>query len=103
MKDLQIKIKLWALQSELFEMSLAIEKRMKEEKGLIPNVDFFSATVYHSMNIPHDLFTPIFAVSRTSGWIAHILEQYRDNRIMRPRAKYIGEQNRKYVPIEERP
>ena len=89
-------------QSELFEMSLAIEKRMKEEKGLIPNVDFFSATVYHSMNIPHDLFTPIFAVSRTSGWIAHILEQYRDNRIMRPRAKYIGEQNRKYVPIEER-
>ncbi|MBV2114984.1 citrate synthase [Staphylococcus epidermidis] len=88
-------------QSELFEMSLAIEKRMKEEKGLIPNVDFFSATVYHSMNIPHDLFTPIFAVSRTSGWIAHILEQYRDNRIMRPRAKYIGEQNRKYVPIEE--
>jgi len=54
------------------------------------------------MNIPHDLFTPIFAVSRASGWIAHILEQYRDNRIMRPRAKYIGEQNRKYVPIEER-
>ena len=89
-------------QSELYEMSLAIEKRMKEEKGLIPNVDFFSATVYHSMDIPHDLFTPIFAVSRTSGWIAHILEQYRDNRIMRPRANYIGETNRKYVPIEER-
>lgn len=89
-------------QSELYEMSLAIEKRMKEEKGLIPNVDFFSASVYHSMNIPHDLFTPIFAVSRTSGWIAHILEQYRDNRIMRPRANYIGETNRKYVPIEER-
>ena len=86
-------------QSELYEMSLAIEKRMKEEKGLIPNVDFFSATVYHSMDIPHDLFTPIFAVSRTSGWIAHILEQYRDNRIMRPRANYIGETNRKYVPI----
>ncbi|MEN2382084.1 citrate synthase [Staphylococcus warneri] len=89
-------------QSELYEMSLAIEKRMKEEKVLIPNVDFFSATVYHSMDIPHDLFTPIFAVSRTSGWIAHILEQYRDNRIMRPRANYIGETNRKYVPIEER-
>lgn len=89
-------------QSELYEMSLAIEKRMKEEKGLIPNVDFFSASVYHSMDIPHDLFTPIFAVSRTSGWIAHILEQYRDNRIMRPRANYIGETNRKYVPIEER-
>ncbi|RIO41395.1 citrate synthase [Staphylococcus pasteuri] len=88
--------------SELYEMSLAIEKRIKEEKGLIPNVDFFSATVYHSMDIQHDLFTPIFAVSRTSGWIAHILEQYRDNRIMRPRANYIGETDRKYLPIEER-
>ena len=54
------------------------------------------------MDIPHDLFTPIFAVSRTSGWIAHILEQYRDNRIMRPRANYIGETDRKYLPIEER-
>ena len=71
-------------------------------KRLNSNVDFFSATVYHSMNIPHDLFTPIFAVSRTSGWIAHILEQYRDNRIMRPRAQYIGEKDSKYVPIEER-
>ena len=70
---------------------------------VIQELNIFSATVYHSMNIPHDLFTPIFAVSRTSGWIAHILEQYRDNRIMRPRAKYIGEQNRKYVSIEERP
>lgn len=75
---------------------------MKEKKGLIANVDFYSATVYHSLNIPHDLFTPIFAVSRTAGWIAHIFEQYRDNRIMRPRAKYIGEKDRKYVPIEER-
>ena len=88
--------------SELYDISIAIEKRMKEEKGLIPNVDFFSATVYHSMDIPHDLFTPIFAVSRTSGWTAHILEQYRDNRIMRPRANYVGETNRKYLPIEER-
>ena len=76
--------------------------RRERRKRTYSNVDFFSATVYHSMNIPHDLFTPIFAVSRASGWIAHILEQYRDNRIMRPRAKYIGEQNRKYVPIEER-
>ena len=84
-------------QSELFDISLAIEKRMKDEKGLI---DFFSATVYHSMNIPHDLFTPIFAV-RTSGWIAYI-RTIRDNRIMRPRAQYIGEKDSKYVPIEER-
>ncbi|MGL6146533.1 MAG: citrate/2-methylcitrate synthase, partial [Macrococcoides caseolyticum] len=75
---------------------------LKEKKGLLPNVDFYSATVYHSMGIEHDLFTPIFAVSRTSGWIAHILEQYKDNRIIRPRANYIGEVGRKYVPVEER-
>ncbi|MFF6439212.1 citrate/2-methylcitrate synthase, partial [Staphylococcus aureus] len=60
------------------------------------------ASVYHCMEIPHDLFTPIFAVSRSAGWIAHILEQYKDNRIMRPGAKYIGETNRKYIPLEER-
>ena len=75
---------------------------MKEEKGLLPNVDFFSATVYHSMGIDHDLFTPIFAISRMSGWTAHILEQYRTNRIMRPRAEYTGERDRKYEPIENR-
>lgn len=89
-------------QKELFDMSVKIADIMEAEKGLLPNVDFYSATVYHSMGIDHDLFTPIFAVSRTSGWIAHILEQYRDNRIMRPRATYIGETNRKYEPIEKR-
>ena len=77
-------------------------KTNEGRKRAYSNVDFFSATVYHSMDIPHDLFTPIFAVSRTAGWTAHILEQYRDNRIMRPRAKYIGEKDRKYIPIEER-
>ena len=74
----------------------------ERRKGLLPNVDFFSATVYHSMGIDHDLFTPIFAVSRMAGWTAHILEQYRENRIMRPRAEYTGERNRKYEPIENR-
>ncbi|WP_414046106.1 citrate synthase [Macrococcus equi] len=89
-------------QKELFDMSVKIAEILKEEKGLLPNVDFYSATVYHSMGIEHDLFTPIFAVSRTAGWIAHILEQYSDNRIIRPRATYVGEVGRKYVPIEER-
>ena len=89
-------------QKHLYDISVKIEDIMKERTGIIANVDFYSATVYHSMNIPHDLFTPIFAISRTSGWLAHIFEQYRDNRIMRPRAKYIGETNREYVPIEER-
>ncbi|WP_053037841.1 citrate synthase [Staphylococcus haemolyticus] len=102
LREMSRKITSETGRSELYDISIAIEKRMKEEKGLIPNVDFFSATVYHSMDIPHDLFTPIFAVSRTSGWTAHILEQYRDNRIMRPRANYVGETNRKYLPIEER-
>ncbi|HLR19844.1 MAG TPA: citrate synthase [Staphylococcus sp.] len=102
LKEMSKKITAETGQSELFDISVKIADKMKSEKGLIANVDFFSATVYHSMNIQHDLFTPIFAVSRTSGWIAHILEQYRDNRIMRPRAEYIGEKDRKYEPIEER-
>lgn len=102
LKEMSRKITEETGQKQLFDISVKIAEQMKEKKGLIANVDFYSATVYHSLNIPHDLFTPIFAVSRTAGWIAHIFEQYRDNRIMRPRAKYIGEKERKYVPIEER-
>ena len=70
-------------------MSVKMEKHGRR-KGLIPNVDFYSASVYHCMEIPHDLFTPIFAVSRSAGWIAHILEQYKDNRIMRPRRNILA-------------
>ena len=102
LKEMSRKITSETGQSQLFDISVKIADKMKKEKSLIANVDFFSATVYHSLNIEHDLFTPIFAVSRTSGWIAHILEQYEDNRIMRPRAHYVGEVNRTYVPIEER-
>ncbi len=102
LKEMSRKITDETGQKELYDISVKIADILKEQKGLLPNVDFYSATVYHSMNIEHDLFTPIFAVSRTSGWIAHILEQYADNRIMRPRAEYIGEVHRKYVPISER-
>ncbi|PTH15088.1 citrate synthase [Staphylococcus agnetis] len=102
LKEMSHKITEETVQSELFEISLKIADIVKQEKGLLPNVDFYSATVYHSMGIDHDLFTPIFAVSRTSGWVAHILEQLRNNRIMRPRATYIGETDRKYEPIEKR-
>ena len=63
---------------------------IKEQKGLNANVDFYSASTYYSLGIPIDLFTPIFAVSRMSGWTAHILEQYRNNRLIRPRAEYTG-------------
>ncbi|GAA0333270.1 citrate synthase [Bacillus carboniphilus] len=85
-----------------YEMSTKIEEIVTSEKGLPPNVDFYSASVYHSLGIDHDLFTPIFAVSRVSGWLAHILEQYANNRLIRPRAQYTGPGMQKYVPINER-
>ena len=74
-----------------FEISKTIEDIVYKKKGLLPNVDFYSASVYYSMGIPLDLYTPIFAFSRTSGWLAHILEQYTNNRIYRPRALYKGD------------
>lgn len=89
-------------QSKWYDMSIKIEDYIKENKGLPANVDFYSASVYHSLGIEHDLFTPIFAVSRTSGWLAHILEQYENNRLIRPRAEYVGPENQTYKPVDER-
>jgi citrate synthase len=85
-----------------YEMSRRVEEVMMREKGLYPNVDFFSASAYYMMGIPLDLYTPIFAVSRISGWTGHILEQYADNKLIRPRAEYIGARDLSYVPIAER-
>jgi len=86
-----------------YDMSRRIEKLMNEEKKLNSNVDFYSASVYYMLGVPIDLFTPIFAVSRVSGWTAHVLEQYEHNRLIRPRAEYIGpEYPQPYVPIEKR-
>ena len=86
-----------------FEMSERIEALMKAEKKLNPNVDFYSASTYHSLGIAIDLFTPIFAVSRVAGWTAHVLEQYANNRLIRPRAEYIGpEYPQRYAPLEAR-
>lgn len=73
-----------------YTMSTMIDDIMREKKDLLPNVDFYSATVYYSMGIPTDLFTPIFAASRVSGWLAHMLEQWKNNRIYRPRGKWVG-------------
>ena len=87
---------------EYYEMSVKIDDYFTKAKGILPNVDFYSATVYHSLGIDHDLFTPIFAVSRMAGWTAHILEQYENNRLIRPRAEYVGPDLRKYVPVEDR-
>jgi citrate synthase len=86
-----------------YDMSRRIEKIINEEKKLNSNVDFYSASVYYMLGIPPDLFTPIFAVSRVSGWTAHVLEQYENNRLIRPRAEYIGpEYPQAYVPVEAR-
>ncbi|ADU31462.1 citrate synthase [Evansella cellulosilytica] len=89
-------------ETKWYEMSIKIDEIVSGEKGLLPNVDFYSASVYHSLGIEHDLFTPIFAVSRVSGWIAHILEQYDNNRLIRPRAEYTGPSVQKWLPVEER-
>lgn len=88
--------------SKWYEISRKVEEVMMSEKGLFPNVDFFSASTYYSMGIPLDLYTPIFAVSRISGWTAHILEQYAENKLIRPRAEYVGERDVPYVLIGER-
>jgi citrate synthase len=86
-----------------FDMSQRIEALVKGEKKLNANVDFYSASTYYALGIPIDLFTPIFAVSRVSGWTAHVLEQYANNRLIRPRADYVGpEYPQRYVPVEQR-
>ena len=89
-------------ESKWYDMSQRIEQLMLEKKGMYPNVDFYSASTYYLMGIPLDLYTPIFAVSRISGWTGHILEQYGNNKLIRPRAEYIGKRDQKYVPIGER-
>lgn len=89
----------------LYELSAKIEQIMAREvgaKGIYPNVDFYSATTYHSIGLKLDLFTPMFAMSRVSGWAGHCLEQLADNRLFRPAARYVGPHDAAYVPIEKR-
>lgn len=85
-----------------YEMSKLIDQTMQDKKGLMPNVDFYSATVYYSMGIPTDLFTPIFAASRVGGWCAHVIEQYSKNRIYRPRGEYTGPTGLTWSPVGSR-
>ncbi|MFZ1700706.1 MAG: citrate synthase [Pyrinomonadaceae bacterium] len=89
-------------ESKWYDMSQRIEKIMHDDKGMFPNVDFYSASTYYMMGIALDMYTPIFAVSRISGWTGHILEQYADNKLIRPRAEYVGKRDLKYAPISER-
>ncbi|MEF8778814.1 MAG: citrate synthase [Natronomonas sp.] len=85
-----------------YEYSTTVEEYLTEEKGLAPNVDFYSASTYYQMGIPVDIYTPIFAMSRVGGWIAHVLEQYDDNRLIRPRSRYVGPEEQTVTPIDER-
>lgn len=88
--------------SVTYELFRAVEIAMQRKKGLYCNVDFYCASVYRSLGIPLDLFTPLFAIGRSGGWTAHVMEQHQDNRLIRPRARYTGEAPRPYVRIDQR-
>jgi citrate synthase len=89
-------------QRKWYDYSVEIMETVKAEKGLAPNVDFFSASVYYMLGIEPDLYTPIFAMSRTAGWTAHLLEQWDGNRLIRPRAEYVGPKGKTFTPLADR-
>ena len=84
------------------EISRFLEEEIRERKGIRPNVDFYCATVYYALGLPVDLYTPLFAMGRIAGWSAHVMEQHADNRLIRPRAEYVGEMDLKWIPMDER-
>ena len=86
----------------LYQIAMEIEKIVIEKKGIYPNVDFYSAVVQHCLGIPKDYYTTIFAIARTPGWLAHVMEQHEDNRLIRPTSRYEGPMDNKYVPVEIR-
>ncbi|WP_306053524.1 citrate synthase [Natronococcus wangiae] len=94
-------------ENKWYNYTTTIERYLTEEKGLVekgiaPNVDFYSGSVYYQLGIPIDMYTPIFAMSRVGGWIAHVLEYQEDNRLIRPRSRYVGPDDQEFVPLEER-
>ena len=102
LRDMAKKLSAKIGESKWIDMSDRIAKLMLEKKGLNANVDFYSATMYYSLGIPTDLFTPIFAISRTAGWTAHVLEQLSDNRLIRPQSVYTGPVGLKVKPVDQR-
>jgi len=89
-------------ETKWYEYSTEIEQHLAETKGIQPNVDFYSSSMYYVMEIPIDIYTPIFAVSRMAGWLAHLFEQYEDNRLIRPLGDYVGDHGKTVTPIDDR-
>lgn len=89
-------------ETKWYEYSTEIEGYLAEEKGIKPNVDFYSSSMYYVMDIPIDIYTPIFAISRMAGWLAHLFEQYEDNRLIRPLGDYVGDHDKTVTPLDER-
>ncbi len=102
LKELARELGEWRRDTRWYDMSVKVAELVEEKKGLLPNVDFYAASVYTYLGIPRDLFTLVFAISRTSGWLAHIMEQHENNRIIRPRANYTGKDAGRWLPLAER-